>query len=529
MTDKKQAPTFELHSWFDGGDIFFRGKDKARLAKAVDAIVENDLGVALIGSNEVILDHYLRMLVTRMRQVDRFQLEVFLPLTTESLLTRFNDMLTAISMEQAARPPAPGQPVRLLLVNDARMVNDEQWSLLVRLLADFPGVNARLVLVINKSGWPGYEKLLHILGKKMHRWLVEVPAADEARALLDAAVEYGYQAETEALLIDAGMGALVSKGKAIDLDENLDSDLPNLPNLDLDVLLGADDRDERDSDAAEGSAQGDGNNGQRAKKGLRFWPFTMIVGISLAVSLLAVLWLNPDYLRSDAQSTDADSDSVSYIREVIPIPTQEQLAIKPNKAQVDLASAALGVQAETEVGSKVESETESETESGITSSDPFPLDAAVKALVTETPVVERPVAEGPLVELSNSELSNSELSNPELSNPELPAAKISAPELIAASPLERSAEIIASAPRSAYFVQHIVLSSEPAAKRYIGGYPALSGANVVPVRLSQNNGYAVISGPFDSRSAAALFTQNSSVPDDYWILGAVQLQAIVRR
>jgi hypothetical protein len=52
---------------------------------------------------------------------------------------------------------------------------------------------------------------------------------------------------------------------------------------------------------------------------------------------------------------------------------------------------------------------------------------------------------------------------------------------------------------------------------------------VVPVRLSQNNAYAVVSGAFDSRSAAALFTQNSSVPDDYWIRGAAQLQAILRR
>ena len=198
MTENKQEPTFELQSWFDGGDIFFRSKDKNRLAEALEGIVENDLSVALIGSNEVVLDHYCRMLVTRMREVARFSLEVFLPLTTESLLTRFNDMLAEISLEQAARPPSPEQPVRLLVVNDARMVNDEQWALLVRLLADFPGVNARLVLVINKSGWPGHEKLLHILGKKMHRWLVEVPAVEEARELLSAAIERGYQSETEA-------------------------------------------------------------------------------------------------------------------------------------------------------------------------------------------------------------------------------------------------------------------------------------------------------------------------------------------
>jgi hypothetical protein len=48
MTENKQEPTFELHDWFDGGDIFFRSKDKKRLAQAVVEIVENDLSVALI-------------------------------------------------------------------------------------------------------------------------------------------------------------------------------------------------------------------------------------------------------------------------------------------------------------------------------------------------------------------------------------------------------------------------------------------------------------------------------------------------
>jgi hypothetical protein len=57
MTDNKQEPTFELQSWFDGGDIFFRPKDKSRFVDALDAIVENDLGLAIIGTNEVVLDH----------------------------------------------------------------------------------------------------------------------------------------------------------------------------------------------------------------------------------------------------------------------------------------------------------------------------------------------------------------------------------------------------------------------------------------------------------------------------------------
>jgi cell division septation protein DedD len=509
MTENKQEPTFELHDWFDGGDIFFRSKDKKRLAQAVVEIVENDLSVALIGSNEVILDHYCRMLVARMRGVDGYSLEVFLPLTTESLLTRFNDMLTEITMEQAVRPPSPEQPVRLLVVNDARMVNEEQWALLVRLLADFPGVNARLVLVINKSGWPAHEKLLNILGKKMHRWMIEVPAVEEARELLDAAVERGYQTETEALLIDAGLGTIVDRGQSNGLVEELDPDLPEMPELDVDVLLGSDDIDEPDTDIKSAGDQ------QSQRKGIRLWPAIMLLSISLAVSLLVISWLYPDALRADGQAAQgsADSETASYTTESIAIPSEEQLEAKRLKAQAEADAA---------------SATPAKTES--LNAAPVSAEAINREEVNQDAVNEEPVNDEPANDEPTADELNSQQTETQKPVAELPSAATPAPsEPAVVSPLERALKSIAEAPRSAYFVQHIVLSTELAAKGYIDRYPALSGASVVPVLLSQKNAYAVVSGPFDTRSAAALFTQNSSVPDDYWIRGAAQLQAILRR
>ncbi|MBT6114705.1 MAG: SPOR domain-containing protein, partial [Porticoccaceae bacterium] len=100
---------------------------------------------------------------------------------------------------------------------------------------------------------------------------------------------------------------------------------------------------------------------------------------------------------------------------------------------------------------------------------------------------------------------------------------------VAVTDLMRAAQVLSSAPPNAYFVQHIVLSSELAAKAYVSRYPILGDAAVVPLRLSQKNAYGVVSGPFTTRAAAALFTQDSAVPDDYWIRSAAQLQAILRR
>ena len=154
MVDDPKEPTIDFQDWFDGGNVFFRSKDKQRFQYAVNAIIEDDMGLAVIGTNETVLDHYCRMLLARLREHDKFQLEVLLPTDTENLLKRFNEMVEAMSIEQATKAPDNDEllPVKLLVINDAKLVKDEQWALMERLLADFPGVNVRLVLFIDKTG-----------------------------------------------------------------------------------------------------------------------------------------------------------------------------------------------------------------------------------------------------------------------------------------------------------------------------------------------------------------------------------------
>ena len=571
MTENKKEPTFELQSWFDGGDIFFRPKDKKRLAEAVDAIVEKDLGVAIIGSNEVVLDHYGRMLVARMRKVERFQLDVFVPVTTDSVLTRFNKMLAEISLEQAAKPPLEGQAVRLLVINDARVVNEDQWGLLVRLLADFPGVNARLVLVINKSGWPAHEKLLHSLGKKMHRWVVNVPATDEARLLMDAAEDGGIEAETHALLIDVGLGTLVASRQRSNLEQQeLDPDLPELPELDVDVLLGSPDADELDSGELE----------EKDARGGSFWRNTMIVFISLALSAVALLWLYEDQSVSQRTSESLmasqskgsvegsptkSSQVKSYTIEAIAVPTAEQIETKRLKAKQNLALATVRQE---DVAADSREADSSVTESVVTEIEPDELAAdevlseevfSEELLREEVVVGEAVVGElldGELLvgELRVEELLDSELSDegilaeellldeasdqqptPVLLIPQATQVTFVAPVVPEPKPepvltaLQKAVKKVASASPDAYFVQHTVLSSELTANGYVRRYPVLSQALVVPVSLRQATVYSVVSGPFSSRSTAALFTQNKAIPNDYWIRNAVQLQAVLRR
>ncbi len=495
MREDPIEPTFELQDWFDGGDIFLRPRDKKRLRDAVAAIVENDLGIAVIGSNEAILDHYYRMLVARVRQHEGFELEMFLPVTTDSLLSRFNDMLAEISMEQAAAPPAVDQPVRLLVINDARMIDSEQWGLLARLLSDFPGVNVRLVLVINKAGWPAHENLLNTLGRRLHRWVVEAPGIGEARELLDAAAENGYLQDAEALLADAGLGAVVASRKS-GIEESEDADLPKLPELDMDVLIGA--ADDRQFDVSDDHA---------APKKSRFWPTLMLGTVAVTLTLLIIGRLYPAYFDSStAVQTEQQSSSAEPIGEETPTYRVESIAV-PTDAKLEAKSS----QAEDQEISLVEQDDlndQGNPEKVVTDG----IGDAPSAAQQSDSVVEKiaqPVA-------SQTATPGTETAN-------------SSPVVATEDVVDSIVELIAAAPPSSYFIQHIVLSSEAAANAYIGRYQALSDAAAVPVRLSQKSAWAVISGPFNSRPAAATFTGRSGIPEDFWIRNAAQLQAILRR
>ncbi|MDB4581008.1 hypothetical protein N9083_01015, partial [Porticoccaceae bacterium] len=331
------------------------------------------------------------------------------------------------------------------------------------------------------------------LGKRMHRWPTQAPALEEARQLLIAAEESGYQIEVEALLVDAGMGTLVGSRHNDDNNEPLDPDLPDLPELNVDVLLGvtAEDEESPAADYAHGS--------EESPKGRRTWLVIMLITLSLALSLLVISWLYPNSLSATEPK---------YRIESIPVPTEEQLEAKQLDQEKVAQEKAVVEQKDAESTLQIESLDNS------SASEPPSADLAV----TDEPVVDEPVAEGSLTE-------EAVLEKPAAEELSAEAAIIE----VAVTDLMRAAQVLSSAPPNAYFVQHIVLSSELAAKAYVGRYPILGDAAVVPLRLSQNNAYGAVSGPFTTRAAAALFTQDSAVPDDYWIRSAAQLQAILRR
>jgi len=206
MVKQPEESTLDHQHWFAGGDIFYRQKDRQRLEYAVDALVNKEMGLAVIATHETVLDHYGRMVLTRLRKHKNFQLEVLLPTDTESLIERFNSMLAAMSVQQATQPAEPSTTVKLLVINDPELIKEEHWMLIKRLFNDFPGVNFRLILFINKTEHPNFQKTLDLFPTRLHRWLVENLSPSEAQQLLEAAREHGYGSDVETLLLQTGLG-----------------------------------------------------------------------------------------------------------------------------------------------------------------------------------------------------------------------------------------------------------------------------------------------------------------------------------
>jgi hypothetical protein len=475
MRDNQQEPTFEFQDWFDGGDIFYRSKDKQRFQLALNAMIDDDLGLAVIGTNETVLDHYCRMLVARLRDLNIFQVEVFLPTNTDSLLKRFNEMLATMTMEQARQPADPASPVKLLVVNDAKSVNEEQWALLVRLLSDFPGVNVRLVLFLDKTGWPNYEKPLTLFGRKLYRWVVDTPTLDEASQLMKAAVEHGFERETETLLMHTGLGAAIRGGYA---EEDPDEFMPPMPDTDESDYLGEDyseanpfppqpveflDDDFTAHEEDDQPGKGMGKN----------WSLIMAFLLSLGITWVLVSQLDSDTGDAVAPGPVTDSGNMA------------QSAFK---------------RAESPISEKPES----------------PKPQPQKESQADQAAA--------LVEALRQEQQQTQATPPQpVAEQAPPVATVVTPRVLTAQ--QRAIAAVQKARDTDFFVQHIVLSDETEADLYKQRYSGLGSAIVVPIKTSTSVAYAVISGPFASRERAEKFAKGSGRPADYWIRGASQLGA----
>ena len=179
--------------------LFFRVADRMRLEGYVAALIDDNMSLSLVSSHDAILDHYGKLLVARLREAaPHIGLEVYFPASAEALITRFNEVLQAYSVEDAMGTKAPVAPPKIWVVHDASSLPDHEIQLLARLVQHFPAANIRVVMLLTTASKK--QQLLASFGRRILSWEIEPPSTEQAQALLELARAQGREGAVSALL-----------------------------------------------------------------------------------------------------------------------------------------------------------------------------------------------------------------------------------------------------------------------------------------------------------------------------------------
>ncbi|MEY4235885.1 MAG: hypothetical protein RLZZ454_1143, partial [Pseudomonadota bacterium] len=179
--------------------LFFRNADRLRLEGCVAALVQDGMSLAMVSSNDALLDHYGKLLVARLRDTaPQITLEVYFPASAEALLARFNDVLVSTSVDSARDATARVANPKIWIVHDASALPDHEIQLLARLVQNFPGANIRVVMLLTTASKK--QQLLSAFGRRILNWEIEPPTQEQKDAMLDMGRTQGREGLVSALL-----------------------------------------------------------------------------------------------------------------------------------------------------------------------------------------------------------------------------------------------------------------------------------------------------------------------------------------
>lgn len=205
-------------------DLFFRAADRMRVEGCVNAVAHEGLSLALSCVHEALLDHYVHQLLQRLRSAaPEHRIEVYFPANTESLISRFNEVLASQTLREATRLSGERQSAQIWLVHDAQTLPEQELQLLARLIQNFPGAQIRAILLIN--GAAPTQQALSAFGRKLLRWEIEPPSDEQAQAAIEVA---RLQGQSEAMTLLLRRMGKPTRAPAAWLD---DSDTVNAPAL----------------------------------------------------------------------------------------------------------------------------------------------------------------------------------------------------------------------------------------------------------------------------------------------------------
>ena len=518
--------------------IFLRASDRRRFDYVMRAVRENSLSLALSSDNEGVLDHYGRMVLSKLRKTEGLQIEVFLPQNTEQLLERFNQILSGMSLEDARRTEDSPAPRRVLIAHDAKAISSRDLQLMARLVKDFPGANLSLVLLVDRAGVQLHERTLEGFGQRLLRWPVEAPTRTEGDALLKVARAIGFEVEVKKVLAATGYSEIriapKPKKDAAESDNSAQSR--------FEAQLAAARRERQVLDEADQNARTeptlDGPAAAPVKpvtaapaprgllsKGLR-WVAGITLLLVVTATVLGLLFaknLPPTVVNSPILKNNLPPWAMEAVVALVgkppsaaleaPSPPAEAAAtVPPAAADSDSAAVTSAPPRATEVAAEPLPAVPQEKTEPAKAEAPVP--AKAEAAQPE-PAPAAPVkTEPPMVDAVKAE----------------PARSASTPAEVLAPRSERGVDaLVRQTKQGSFFVQHVSLGSMAEAQEWRAQYGALSKARIVAVN-TQDKGvkFAVISGPFATRKEAETFAARPGVPADPWLRPVKSLQGALQ-
>jgi len=437
--------------------LFFRAADRFRLEGCVAGLVRDGRSLALSSNREAALDHYSRLLISRLRESSPLSpLEVYFPADTAAMLTRFNDVLAAQSVQQAMQLPGLDSPPRIWIVHDAGALADHEVKLLARLVQNFPGANIRIVLLLGTSNQS--RKVFDSFDRRMLRWDIEAPTPEQAEAMLLQGREDGCEGAVKNLL--KKLEAAAHGGPALADPAGIDplgfqSPLAHPP-ASTAVFTFSGSADKTRKSAASKTREARPVSASRARPALWRWVLSIVLLASVSVGVTA--WLHPTVFsinRADLAQRWAKLSAKAAAPKALPAaePAVTEELVAPVTAVETLESATAPV------------------------AEPSP--AALPAVVAPSVVgIIEPAAEA----LDNQAWVN-------------------------------------AMPAGAFVVQFAAMPTFQAAADWKKGVPALSEARIVAVyRPRQNLAYfVVVAGPYTTRGLATEASNARGKPGGAWV------------
>ena len=571
--------------WLDGDNLFYRKTDKPHYLKAVSAVENDDKSLIVIG-DEGVLDHYCRMLISRLKDNPLFKLEVFLSTSKDGLLKRFNQMLSNLSIDEARQPPTPNSAVQLLVINDAGAIKDQEWALLTRLIRDFPGANVRCAMFVDKTSSLELEGKIEKLGRKVHKWLVHAPTLDEVSELKSAGMALGKKLEVEKLLKLAGLyeEQKIEIRESKESDGIIDVDIESESLSDIDISNPSKPDSSIKNSADKSSNKMDG----RSESNSYFLSLLLLLVISFGL----MNFLYPNRLEDSILKIESGykflkslviTQSFNDKKEVVEIeaPIVEPIINYPLSLELieldDFLEIRITGNQLFDYNDYFIEELENTT---IIIFPAFPINPDSSKLIN---VLEHPNINS--IELKKEDeitklyIEYSTKQNYGISNDgnsfilkfARPAIQAPVPEVIAPDDtlsdeisidtslddklvdesetdsdseqtnqetsdaiqneenkiLQSSVDIIQSVPDTSVFLQHIVFADINQAITYIESYNGLEAALIVPISSGNRELIAVISGPFIDSQAAEKWSKSFGFGADYWIRSASSLKSVL--